>query len=200
MNGVQDFDAAFLELIGKRFDTVLRLCDRHPVSRHEDYLGSVGEHHRDVVGARRSDLLRAAATRGGLRSAGRAERAEEHVGQRPVHRAAHRNRQDRAAGADERAANDQQRRIDFETCDRDGHAGERVSSEMTTGISAPPIGKVKSTPSARAREQKVSDRPIGSVPSVATNQTPRQRIAIRTIAVDDLLSWIRDGTARHDFL
>jgi len=69
MNGVQDFDAAFLELIGKRFDTVLRLCDRHPVSRHEDYLGSVGEHHRDVVGARRSDLLRAAATRGGLRSA-----------------------------------------------------------------------------------------------------------------------------------
>ena len=37
MNRVQHFDAALLELIGKRFDAVLRLCDRHAVSGHEDY-------------------------------------------------------------------------------------------------------------------------------------------------------------------
>ena len=101
MNGVGDFDAAFLELVGEGFHAVLRLRDRHSVSGNENNFARIREHDGDVVGAGAANLLRSSAAGCDLLAARRAERAEQYVGERPVHRAAHEDRQQRAARTDQ---------------------------------------------------------------------------------------------------
>ena len=71
-----------------------------------------------------------------------------------------------------------------------------LSSEMTTGMSAPPIGITKSTPSASAAASKRKKPHIGSVPPLATNQTRQHDDAERDDRVDDLMPGIGDGPAR----
>ena len=55
-----------------------------------------------------------------------------------------------------------------------------LSNEITTGMSAPPIGKVKKTPRSSAASRSVGKAQSGSTPSVATNQIARPSIASRT--------------------
>ena len=96
-----------LEQVGQHAHVVLRLRDREPVARHEHDPARVREHDRDVL--RRSSRARCVRPRARLPvpACDLAERAEEHVRDRPVHRPAHHERQQRAGGADERAADDQ---------------------------------------------------------------------------------------------
>ena len=87
---VLDLDALLLELVGEFADAVLRLRDGHAVAGHDDHLVRVREHRRDVVDARGADGP--ACRRRGTPpapAATDAERAEEHVGDRAVHRFAH---------------------------------------------------------------------------------------------------------------
>ena len=61
MDRVLDLDAFFLELVGEFAYAVLRLRDRHAVSRNDDDLMRVREHDRHVVGRGRANVLRSAA-------------------------------------------------------------------------------------------------------------------------------------------
>ena len=162
----------------------------------------VREHHGDVVGARRCG--RSAGRRSpaaGSDAAGRAERAEEHVGQRTVHRLAHRDGEDRAARADQRAADDQQLRIDLEAGDRDGETGERVEQRNDDRhVGAADRQHEEHAECKRGREQAAKKPHIGSVPALATNQTPSATIAERDDRVDDLLARIGDRASGHELL
>ena len=63
-----------------------------------------------------------------------------------------------------------------------------LSSEITTGMSAPPIGSTKSTPSSSAAASSAKKPKSGSVPSVTTNQPAEPDDAEHEQRVDDLLS------------
>ena len=106
---------------------MLRLRDRHPVAGDDHDALGIGEHDRHVVGARRADRAAVGAgRRGAARGDDLPERAEEDVRDRAVHRAAHHQRQQRARGADEHAAHDQDVVLELEAGRSRGEAGERV--------------------------------------------------------------------------
>ena len=127
MDRVADLDAALLEQVGQLAHVVLGLRHGHPVSGYEDDLVRVGQHDGDVVGARRAD---GAAVGIGCRSRGAradlAERAEQDVGDRAVHRPAHEHREQRSGGADEHPTHDQHVVLELESGRGRGEAGERV--------------------------------------------------------------------------
>ena len=116
-------DAALGQLIVELAHLVLRLRHRHAVAGHDDDAIGVGQELGDVL--RRRAL-------GGLRFARRgrrlhlAERAEQHVRERPVHRPAHDDRQDQARRAVERAGDDEQLVLEHEAHRHRRQPGVRV--------------------------------------------------------------------------
>ena len=90
MDRVPDVDALLLEQLGELAHVVLRLRDRQPVAGDEHDPPRVGEHDRDVVRGRRADgRAVGAGRRCGRGRVDLAERAEEDVRDRPVHRLRH---------------------------------------------------------------------------------------------------------------
>ena len=75
-----------------------------------------------------------------------AESAEQDVRERAVHRLGHVDRQDEARGSVERPGDDQQLVVEHESHGGGRKAGVGVSSEITVGMSAPPMGMIISTP------------------------------------------------------
>ena len=124
---VADLDPARLEQIGQLPHVVLGLRYGHAVTGNEDDLVRVGEHHRDVVGGGRANgaAVCVGCGRRGART-DLAEGAEEHVRNRPVHRPAHQDRQQRSRGAHEHAAHDQHVVLELEACRGCGDAGKGV--------------------------------------------------------------------------
>ena len=126
VDGVPHLDALGLEQVRELAHVVLRLRDRETVAGHDDHALRVAEEDRRILGAHLAE--RAAVVR--LRARGgrgrRSERAEEDVGQRPVHRLRHEAGEDRARGADERAGDDEHLVPDREAGHRDREPGVRV--------------------------------------------------------------------------
>ena len=106
MDGVLHLTAALLDQLGQLAHRVLRLRHRHAVARDDDHALRVRELHGGVLrrdgphGERRAG--RHCACRGAA-----AERAEEHVRERAVHRLRHRHGEQEARRAVQRAADDQ---------------------------------------------------------------------------------------------
>ena len=101
-----------VERVVELADLVLGLRDGHAVARHDHHLAGRGEDRRRLLGRRALDRPRLLAAGGlGLLLA---ERPEEHVGERPVHRLRHVDRQDEARGAVERPGDDQQLVVEHE--------------------------------------------------------------------------------------
>ena len=123
---VLDLDAFLLELVGQLADRVLRLRDRHPVAGDDDHFVGVGEHRGDVVGADGAHVLLPWPPAPPAVGLHRAERAEQHVGDRAVHRFAHQHGEQRARRADQRAGDDQHVVAEHEAGRCRGQAGERV--------------------------------------------------------------------------
>ena len=123
---VLDVDAALLEEVRELAHVVLRLRDRHPVARDDDDLARERELHGDVVGSRRANGAAVVGSRLPDARLHLAERAEEDVGDRAVHRLRHQQREQRARGADEHPGDDEHRRVEHEAGRRRGEAGERV--------------------------------------------------------------------------
>ena len=140
---VEHLHAALLELGREVGDRALRLRDRHAVARHDDDAAArrrAGSRRRPRSSSapcgrrrRRSPAIAAAAAA--------AEAAEEHVADRAVHRVGHLLGEDRAGRADEHAGHDQRGVVE-----RDARRRRRSGPvnafrvEITTGMSAPPIG------------------------------------------------------------
>jgi hypothetical protein len=130
-------DAALGQLVVELVHAVLRLRDRHPVAGNDHDAIGVREDVGDVLRRRALHGLRLARAGGRLHLP---ERAEEHVGERPVHRLAHDHREDEARRSVERARDDEQLVVEHEA-HRDGRQpAYEFSSEITVGMSAPPIG------------------------------------------------------------
>ena len=117
-----------LERDGEIAHRVLRLGDGHAVAGDDDDRLRRGEHVDRVLDARLVDAgaRREAARGGNARRVGRAERAEEHVGERAVHRLAHHHREQEARGAVERAGDDEHVVAEREARRRRGETGVRV--------------------------------------------------------------------------
>src|SRR5258705_2444778 len=146
---VLHLDAFLLQQIAHFAQRVLGLRHRHAVAGHDDDLGGVLHDEGGVVGRAELGrlLLAAGATgRGGLA----AEAAEDDRDEGTVHRAAHDVGQDRARRADQRAGDNQRGIAERETDAGSSPAGIGFNIEITTGMSAPPIGMIMSTPSTRA--------------------------------------------------
>ena len=58
-----------------------------------------------------------------------------------------------------------------------------LSSEITTGMSAPPIGSTNSTPSSSAPASSATKPHAGNRPSVTTNHAPSAKIPSATSAL-----------------
>ena len=121
-----DVDALGLEQLRELAHLVLRLRDGEAVARDDDDALRVREHHGDVVGRGRANGRAVGARRGRRPGRDLAERAEEDVRDRAVHRAAHLHRQQRSGRADEHPAHDQDVRVQHEAGRGRGEAGERV--------------------------------------------------------------------------
>ena len=113
-------DALRLEQLGQVAHGVLRLGHGHAVARDDDDALDAVEQHGDLFG--RGGLDRLVDLVGVRRVRRRPHRAEEHVGQRAVHRLAHDVGQDDARGADQRAGDDQHGVVDHEAGGRGGQA------------------------------------------------------------------------------
>ena len=102
---------------------VLRLRGGQSVAGNEDDLVGVGEAHGGVV---QRDLAHLAARACGGGVVHRAEAAEQHVGDRAVHRLAHQDREDEAGEAVERAGDDEHVVAEHEAGGGRGQAGVAV--------------------------------------------------------------------------
>ncbi len=106
---VADADAAILERLGQLARGVLRLRDREAVPWHDDDIAGVGEHHGRIVGGGCLDRQRLAGARCAATAAGLelAERAEDDVGERAIHRSCHQHTEEDARRTDQGAGDDQ---------------------------------------------------------------------------------------------
>ena len=111
MDGVEDLDAALLELGGEVGDRALGLRHRHAVAGDDDHQARVGELDGDVGGARGARRP-ATAGRDERTTAAGPHAREEDVGDRAVHRLGHLLGEDRARRADEHAGDDQRRVVE----------------------------------------------------------------------------------------
>ena len=129
MDAVLDLDAALLQQVGQLAHVVLRLGHGQAVAGHDHHPPGIGEHGRRVLGrnlAHRDVRREAAVSPGPGRSHfDLAEGAEQHIGERPVHGLAHEPGEDRARGADQRAADDEQVVLKNEACRGDGKAARK---------------------------------------------------------------------------
>ena len=103
-----------------------------------------------------------------------AEAAEDHADERAVHRPAHDVGQDRARGADQGAGDDQRGFCSAKPMPAAAQPEYELSIEITTGMSAPPIGTIRRKPIANA--SSVISQNTNALP-VAMNTTSRSRIA-----------------------
>ena len=132
MDRVLDGHAALLELIRQLLHVVLRSGDGHAIARHEHDEAGECEQRRDVLN--RGRVHRTAFLTGGSRRRhGGAEPAEQHVEERPVHRTAHRDGEDRSRRPDERPAHDENVVAEHEPRGRCGQTGERVEQRDDHG-------------------------------------------------------------------
>ena len=194
-------DALRLEQVGERAHVVLRLRDREPVAGDEDDLVRVGEHHGDVLGARAAHG--AAAARRRPRPPARVTWPNapkrtfviERFIARPISSVS-----ERARRADEHAADDQHVALELEA----GRAPRRgpvnaFRSEITTGMSAPPIGSTKRIPKSSAPPTSDPEEPL--VLHARDERDARRRAHARKSArVHELLARVRDRAAADQLL
>ena len=136
------------EELGQLADGVLGLGHREAVARHDDHRLRIGELDRDVVGADLADGPTGAGDRPG-RLVAATEPADHDVQDRAVHRVGHQLGQDRAGRADEGARDDQDRVASTKPAIAAAVPVNEFSRLMTTGMSAPPIGRTIVTPKTR---------------------------------------------------
>ena len=107
--------AALLDQLCKFAHRMLRLRNRHAVARHNDHISRIPDAHRRVFRrhAAGGQTFRTLMRCGGLLAT---KRAEEHVGERAVHRLRHEDREDEAACAVECAGDDQDVVADRKPC------------------------------------------------------------------------------------
>ena len=134
------------------------------------------------------------------RAAAAAERAEEHVGERAVHRLAHDDRQDEARRAVERARDDQhvvvEREARWPTAARPAY---EFSSEITTGMSAPPIGQHQQDADEERDARSSRRRPAGR-PGLTIRYDEQSSSASRTAPMLTTFCPVGDRAPRQDLL
>ena len=158
VDAVEDVDPLMLEELRERTDGVLRLGDREPVAGHEHDLARVGEHDRQILRRRRAHaapVLERGRSRACLH---RAERPEEDVADRAVHRPAHHQRQQRARGADERAGDDEHVVVEEKAGGRGGNPRESVQQRDHHGhVGAADRQHEENAESERGHDQRDDD-------------------------------------------
>ena len=127
MDGVLDFDAPLLELVGELLQRMLSLGDGKSVAGDDDHLAGVGEHGADILRAARPDGLALGRGGGGAgASLDLAEGSEEHVGEGAAHCLAHQRGQQGTRGAYQRPRHDQGKVVQHEAGGRDRETGEGI--------------------------------------------------------------------------
>jgi len=104
---------------------MLRLRHRHAVTGHDDDALRIREQQGDFVGLNRLDRADNS-RRSRLRAAAGTERTKQNIRDRPVHRLAHEQREQRSGGTDQRARDNHREIVDYKTIRRDRKSGEGI--------------------------------------------------------------------------
>ena len=198
MDGVRDLDALRLEQVRELADVVLRLRDREAVARHEDDLVRVREHDGHVLGRRAPDAAAVARRHRGGRLRDLAERAEEDVRDRAVHRPRHHQGQQGSGCADEHPGHDQDVVLQLEAAERDGDARERVEQRDHDGHVRAADRKHEESAEGERRRDRDPEQPL--VLDAGDESDPAAERAEEERAVDELLPRVGDRPAADQLL
>ena len=189
-----------LQQIGEGMHVVLCLGDRHPVPGHEDDLVRIAEHHGDVVHGRGADLAVGIPADACARSGGSelAERTEEHVRDRPVHRPAHHDREEGSRRADEHAAHDQDVVLERESGGRRREPGECVQQRNHDGHVCAADREDEEDPEERRTTDQRPDQPLLLGTGGDGDSSGEQGGEEKT--VDDLLQRVGDRPSADQLL
>src|SRR6185437_4924141 len=213
MNCVFDFDTFLFQLVGHFTKRMLRLGDRHAVSRYDDDFRGVLQDVRGILG--RAELYRALLNAGARPRGFSAKAAKDDGNEGPVHPLAHDVGQNRARRADQCASDDQRRipegeadtssrpsRIGIEHRDHDRHVGaadrndDQYAEDERQRDDDPEIHHALGDEEAvNKKDQSCGEREIDGMP-------PRQRDwlaahAPRQLEECDYRACERDGADRH---
>ena len=128
-----------------------------------------------------------------------AEGAEQHVGERTVHRLRHDDREDEAGGSVERAGDDQKFVVENESHGRGGESGVAVEQRDDGGH----VRAADGNDQQDAEDQRRCRRSTGKNHSGFGMQNQIDRAAdgdSEEQKVDDVLAFIGDGALRKNFL
>ena len=161
MDRVADVDALRLEELGELTHVVLCLRDGEAVPGDDDDAARERELDGDVVGGGRPHGAAVVDARPAGARLHLAERAEQHVRDRAVHRLRHHQREEGARGADEHSGDDQHRRVEHEPRRGGREARERVQERDHDGH----VGAADRQHEEDAEEEREPDqreqRPLG---------------------------------------
>ena len=197
MDGELHVDAALGQLIVELADPVLRLRHRHAVAGDDDDAVGVLE---QVGGVLRRAALDASSPRRPPPRLHLPERAEEHVGERPVHRRhmmTERIRPDDPSSAPAMMSSLFSSTKPIATADRPAY---EFSSEMTVGMSAPPIGMISSTPNTQRQHDDDAETAASSSGLNDAASAPPPTAIASSAEVDEVLVAVGDRPRRHDLL
>src|ERR1700732_1604073 len=196
MDAEGDVDAALGERVVQFADFVLGLRDGHAVAGNDDDFVGGGENAGGFFGGGALDgalLLRACG--GGLNLS---EAAKEHVGERAIHGFGHDDGENEAAGAVERAGDDQQLAVQHEAHGCGGEAGVGVQERDDRGH----VRAADGDDEHHAEEERDDDHGgeelhlVGMQDQDDGNGDGQSEHA----EVDEVLSLIGDGALRQNFL
>src|SRR6267143_4612996 len=196
MNAEADIDAALAESVEEFANFVLGLRDGHAVAGNDDDFVGGGEDSGGFFRGGAFDgalLLRARS--GGLNLS---EAAEEHVGERAIHGFGHDDGKNEAGGAVERASDDQQLAIEHEAHGRGGKAGVRVQERDDSGHVRPTDGDDQH----HAEDERDDDHGGEEfhLLGMHTQDDGDGDGESEHAEVDEVLSFIGDGSLRQNFL
>ncbi len=170
---VVDLDAPVAQHVDQLAQRVLRLGDGQPVAGHDDHPVGVAQQDRDVLGPGRAD--RPVGGHAGAQGGAALQRPEQDVGHRAAHRRGHQLGQERAAGPDQGAGDQQHGVAQDVAAGRDGQAGEGVEQRDDDGHVGPADRQHQQAARAAARPPRAPRRPTPRAGSRSARPAPARR-------------------------